>query len=225
MRNEILILPFVLEAALTISILTVGIEHTHHIACSYLHCLHIEYQILGLGSISTYVLNGTGSHLARNERQILGSVPSVCHTLSHNIVPRHARTIAYKHVVCRFSASVSHNHSLVAYDRMNHNAFIVAGEKQITTLAHDDKRHIRLGEYTSHLTSLVNGFKLKKATASSINAKRVVRQKAAIKYILHYIISFISFQCPPLRRNVSSVSRPLAMPRMTNIFWLLSEYF
>ena len=218
MRNEILVFPFVLESALTISILAVGIEQTHHIARSYLYRLHIEYQVLGFGTIRTYVLNGTGSHFARNEREVFGSVPSVCHALSHDIVPCHARAVAYEHVVGIPSASVSHYHSLVAYGRMNHNAFEVAGEKQVAALADDDERHVSMGEDARYLTSLVYCVKLKKATASSLNAERIVRQKAAIEYVLHYIISFISFQCLPLRRKVSSVSRPLAMPRMTNIF-------
>ena len=218
MRNEKLVLPLVLKPALTISILAVGIEQTHHIARSYLHRLHIEYQVLGFGSVSAYVLYGTGSHFARNEREVFGSVPSVCHTLSHDIVPRHARTVAYEHVVGSLGTGVGHHHRLVAYGRMNHNAFEVAGEKQVTALADDDERHGRLGEDGRHLTRLVYSVKLKKATASCLDAERIVRQKAAIEYVLHYIISFISFQCLPLRRKVSSVSRPLAMPRMTNIF-------
>ena len=101
---------------------------------------------------------------------------------------------------------------------MNHNAFEVACEKQVAALAHDDERHVSMGEDARHLTRLVYSVKLKKATASCLDAERIVRQKAAIEYVLHYIISFISFQCLPLRRKVSSVSRPLAMPRMTNIF-------
>ena len=216
--NEELVFPLVLESALTISILAVGIEQTHHIARSYLHRLHIEYQVLGFGSVSAYVLYGTGSHFARNEREVFGSVPSVGYALSHDIVPRHARTVAYEHVVGSLGTGVSHHHRLVAYGRMNHNAFEVAGEKQVTALADDDKRHVSMGEDARHLTRLVYSVKLKKATASCLDAERIVRQKAAIEYVLHYIISFISFQCLPLRRKVSSVSRPLAMPRMTNIF-------
>ena len=66
---------------------------------------------------------------------------------------------------------------------------------------------------------LFNGGELNKAMASCFDAEGVVSQEAMIKEVFHHHIkSFISFQCPPLRRNVSSVSRPLAMPRITKIF-------
>ena len=203
-----------LETAVAISITTFLVGELNDASCGYLNSLHLIYKVLRLHAIGSDVLHSTRTHFARDERQILRTIPSFLHAIRHNVVPSLART-ATKHNIavslfCGFAS---------LYGRMKHDAREVACEQKIAALAYDKERKTSFTHNASSSLRLFNVGELDKAMASCFDAEGVVSQEAMIKEVFHHHIkSFISFQCPPLRRNVSSVSRPLAMPRITKIF-------
>ena len=203
-----------LETAVTISITTFLVGEFNDASCGYLHSLHLIYKVLRLHAIGSDVLHSTRTYFSRDERQILRTIPPFLHAIRHNVVPSLAGT-ATKHNVavslfCGFAS---------LYGRMEHDAGKVAREQKIAALAYYEEREVGITHNTCSSLRLFNGGELNKAVAPCFDAESVVSQEAMIKEVFHHHIkSFISFQCPPLRRNVSSVSRPLAMPRITKIF-------
>ena len=87
-----LVLPVLLETALTIAILAFRIFYDTDISCSDFHSTDTTNQVLGLGTIGPDVLNGAGTHITRNQREVLCTIESHADTLSYDIVEHLAAT-------------------------------------------------------------------------------------------------------------------------------------
>ena len=67
MRDEVFVLPLVLETAVAIAILALLARKDTQAASTNLDGFDRRYQVLDLGTIGTDILYGTGTHLTRNE--------------------------------------------------------------------------------------------------------------------------------------------------------------
>ena len=211
MGDEIAVLPVVLEAAIAVSVLTVGIRESAESPRGYLHGFHLDDEVFHLHTVCTDILYGTGTHVARYQRQVLHAVETLLQTHRHSIVEDD-------------TAATNHSHALerTAFQgRMYHNTLEVTRQQQIAAATYDDKRGVRRCQHLCYLLRLFEGLIFQEAAAPGIDAKRIVCQKAIVAKVSHVII-FLSFHLPPIRLKVSSISRPLAMPRSTKTLVLPS---
>ena len=88
MRNEVFVLPLMLETAVTITILTLLAREDAQLASTYLYSLDRCYQILHLCTISTDILYGTGTYLTRNKREVFSTIESMAYAPGNDLVPR-----------------------------------------------------------------------------------------------------------------------------------------
>ena len=120
-------LQFILEYAVAVCIVAVSQTERNHATTINLYALYLIYIILYLCTVCANVLNSRSTRITRNERQVFESVPSLLHTVCHQVVPA-------------FAAAHPHHH-IIAYDvRLNahhrgvhHSAIIVAHKQQIAS--------------------------------------------------------------------------------------------
>ena len=244
MRHQILILPLMLKFTLAVAILTVGIIKHHYPARSYLNSFHLIYNILGFHSIGTNILNRTGTYFTRNNTQILSSMIAMLYGISHHII-KHLATATGKEDPIRVAQCIiplCSCQSLVVKNlnthnsRMEHCARIITGQQEIAATTQNEQWLICLCQQANNLSGFFYRSILQKSAAFSIDSECIVSQKAIITNIFHiwlnfyyllksYIFSLISSHFPPIFLKVREVSIPLAIPRITKIFWLLSVYF
>ena len=85
------------------------------------------------------------------------------------------------------------------------------------TLENDWLQMGLLPEHGGHLLSLVNSSEFKETTASCVDAERIVGFQTIIVNVSHQVVNLVNFQCPFVQRKVISISKPLAIPRITKI--------
>ena len=129
-RHNEAILPILLEAALPIAILALLALYRHTMAGCYLHRFHTLYQILCLNAIGTNVLDGTCTHLTRDEREVLGTIPATLHTECDEVVPCLTAAHAHQDIILFYSHEF---HTLNG--RMQHRAVKVGSQQQIAATA------------------------------------------------------------------------------------------
>ena len=168
--DEIAVLPLLLETALAIAVLAVAIGKTAQSAGLNLNGFDADYQVFNLGTIGSDILHGTGSHVARNERQVLGSVQPLLQAESHHVVPRHTATATHQLAI----------DLVVAHGRVYHDAREVARQQQIAAATYYNKRCRRRTQNFGHLLSLLLRLVFQEAVTTGLNAKGVVCQKAIV---------------------------------------------
>ena len=97
--DDISVLPILLEAALPISVTAVLVVEGHTLAGGNLYGFHTLDEVLRLNAIGTDVLHGTRTYLARNEREVLGSIPSAGNAVGHEVVPDNTATHTQQHAL------------------------------------------------------------------------------------------------------------------------------
>ena len=162
--NEILILPILLETTLTIAIFALGIFEDADMACSYLNSTDATNQILSLGTIGSYVLYRTGSHIAWNERKVLGTIESHLDTLCHHII-EHLTTATRQAIAFATNALAS---------GVNHNAFEIAGEEKIASSTYYNIRRRGVAQNGSHLKRFLLVSILQETGTLRLNTKGIV---------------------------------------------------
>ena len=200
-----------LEAALAVAVAAVGGTKQAQLARRDLHGLDLHNQVFRLHAVGTDVLDGTGSGLAGDERQVLGAEESGVKAGRHDVVPRLGAATVHLAAV-----------HLPALDgRMDDGAVEVLRQQQVAAAADDEVRTALAAQQACHFLGLGHGGILQEPAAPGLNAECIVGFQAIVADVFHcYVVSFTSFHCPPMRLNVSSSSMPLAMPRMTKIFVL-----
>ena len=196
-----------LEPTVTIAIPAILIAEDTASACRYLHSMNLTNEILGLYTIGTDILHSRSTHIARNQREVLQAVIACLDTECHDVVP-HLST-ATDHTAVRFKT--------IARDtRAHHDTLKVFRQQQITTATYYYIRCIRRTQDLSNLLRLLFVFKRQETTALGINTKCVMRLQTIVYFIYHVAI-FISSQRVPYFLKRSSISSPLATPRIRKI--------
>ena len=104
MRDEVFVLPLVLETAVAVPILAFLASEDAQATRTYLHGLDRHYKVLDLGTIGTDILDGTGTHHTRNERQVFSTIKPVANTPGNDLVPRFTTTTANMAIRLGFNA-------------------------------------------------------------------------------------------------------------------------
>ena len=176
-RDEEAVLPLMLEAAVAVTIATVRAPHSDQPTGFYLHRLHLLYEVLGLSAVGPDVLHGRRPHLARYEREVLGTMPSVLHAGGHHIVPHLARAAAQQHAV----AVVGGSGIDTMYGRAYHGAGEIGGEQQVAAPT-QDKHRLSLGINSGQgIDGLLGRIKLHIPPARGVDTEGVVRLEVIIQ--------------------------------------------
>ena len=184
MGDKILVAPLMLEFALAITILAISIVEDHQLTCGNLHCFHLIYNILRLDTIGTDVLYGTRPYLTRDNRQVLGTMITILHGKSHDIIEDLAAS-AFQEDGSRFLITQDLN----ALDgRMKHGSRVIAREQEVASSSQDEQRLILCCQRRNNLLGFLNRGILQEAMASCLYAKCIVRQEAVVLNIFHRII-------------------------------------
>ena len=88
-----------LEAALPISVAAVLVVEGHTLTGGNLYGFHTLDKVFRFNAIGADVLHSTRTHLARNEREVLGSIPSAGNAVGHKVVPNNTATHTQQHAV------------------------------------------------------------------------------------------------------------------------------
>ena len=129
-RDEETVLPFMLETAVTIAIATIVNGDGAQLASSNLNGIDGMNQVFDLNSIGTDILNGRGSHVARNKRQVLSAIKAIAQTDIYDVVPY--LTTAAGHPIALNIPPLD--------GRVDDNAVVVLGKQQVAATTNDDKR-------------------------------------------------------------------------------------
>ena len=104
MGDEVFVLPLVLETAVAVAILALLASEDAQATGTYLDGLDSLYQVLDLGTIGTDILDGTGTHLTRNERQVFSTKELMTNAPGNELVPRFTTTTANMAIRLGFNA-------------------------------------------------------------------------------------------------------------------------
>src|SRR5574344_2038299 len=105
---------------------------------------------------------------------------------------------------------------------------IIGGKQDVTA---STKNNIfldfSLSNAVTDISQILFCTEFKKLTAIHINTKSIMIQKTIIALLFHlsYVSNFTRSHLSRTFLNVNSIYKPLAMPRLTNMFLLLSLYF
>ena len=156
-----------LEETASVSVLTVIVrEHTFSTR-GHLYRFDALNTITCLDTISPYVLHGTRSDLAGNERKVFQTVIPVFDAISDKVVPRFAASDTQKKRFTRFGQDFL-PHDLA----VQHNAVIILYKEQVT--AGTDVQPRGISERCDNLFELCHRSILNKLSARGINAKSIV---------------------------------------------------
>ena len=164
-----------LEAALAIPILAVSSKDFDHVARGYLYSLDAHDDVLGLGSVGSDVLHGRGSHLAGDERQVFGAVPSVVYGIGHHIVEGGSCPALYIYGLA-IGVFGYHLHIKPRFGS-NDRGGIVGSEQQIATLADNQQWIVGSGELAADGLGLIYAGIFEVATTARIDTTGSVRQE------------------------------------------------
>ena len=121
MSHQKTILPVVLETAVAITILAVGIAESAQLSRRNLNGFDLNNQVFCLHTIGSDVLHSTGSDIARNQRQVLGTIESLLNSQCHYPVPLHTTAAGHPATI-----------DIDAHQcGVNHNALEVASQQQV----------------------------------------------------------------------------------------------
>ena len=154
------------ETAVAIAILAIGIRKRAHLTRGNLHSLDAHNEVFRLDAIGTDILDGRGTHIAGNQRQVLHAVEPGIKTQRHHLVPHDAA--ATRHLAA-FHLAAHHG-------RVNHNTLEVARQQQIAAAADNQERLSGITKYRGHLLRLGVVSIFQKPAALGVNAKRVMPQ-------------------------------------------------
>src|SRR5574344_1748865 len=141
-QNDETILAAVLEAALAISILTLGIGYLHHFSIVEVKRMERGDEVLCLHTVGTYILNSRSAHFSWDETEIFHAIISMADTPSYHIIDGLTRTTFDEDIIAFFM------HFLPHYARAKHYSVIITYRKEITATAYNKQLAI--------LTSLGN---------------------------------------------------------------------
>ena len=153
-------------------------------ARSYLNSTDATNQILSLGTIGSYVLYRTGSHIAWNKRKVLGTIESHLDTLCHHII-EHLTTATRQAIAFATNALAS---------GVNHNAFEIAGEEKIASSTYYNIRRRGVAQNRCYLKSFLLVGILQETGTLRLNTKGIVWQQTIVLTILHDVIGLLGGQ-------------------------------
>jgi len=116
----------ILEDALPIGILTLGIAKGAPLPGREFDGLHLSDDVLDFCPVGTDVLNGRGPDFSRNEGEVFGSTKAATDGVGDEIIPHFTSTDTQQEVVGGFGNGLDATDS-----GMEDDAGIVAGEKQV----------------------------------------------------------------------------------------------
>ena len=87
-RYQKAIFPFLLETALAITILTIMMVNDAKASRSNFYSMYLTDKVLSLSTIGPNILNSTGAHVARNQREVFCAIESHAKALVHHIIER-----------------------------------------------------------------------------------------------------------------------------------------
>ena len=182
-RYQEAVLPVFLESALPITVFEFLITPDMGLARSNLDHPHTQYQVLGLNTISTDILNGRSADITRDQREVFHTIVTSLNTGGYHIVPRLTTTTSHPYTTKVIFLK------LIALDTRTHdNTIKIFCQQQITATTYYNKGHLRLPQDLSHIQSFKVVFKLQITTTLDINTKCVMRLQTIIPKILHLFI-------------------------------------
>ena len=161
MSNQILVLPFMLEPALSIAILAVLIIENHQLSGSNLNSFHLIYNILCLHTVGTDVLDSARSHFARDDTEVLCTMIAMFYCVCHHVIKHLTATAVQENKVGIFQIlTLSSSQGFIiqhldALDgRMNHRTLVIACKQEVTATTQNEQRLIGSSKPSHNLLRL-----------------------------------------------------------------------
>ena len=164
-RDEVTVAPVLLEAALAIAVFTLSVAEYVQATSRYLDHTDVQDMVFGLDPVGSDILDGTGSHVAGNEREVLQPVVACLNAGSNNVVE--AGTTATAHPV-----AILEGHTLQG--RVYYDAVEISGQQQVAATTYNNIGHVRLAQHPRYLLCFLNGLVFQETTTLGINTKCVM---------------------------------------------------
>ena len=162
-----------LKAALAVAVLAVGIAEADLASRANLYSLNRDDEIFHLSSVGTDVLHGACSHLARNDREVLCSMPARFYGQCHDVVPGLARADAYQSSFFDRSAGEAGD------GRVDHGAMVIACELKDAAPT-ENQIFLARPQTAGYLFGLLFGGVFYKFVAVGLDAERVVVEEVVM---------------------------------------------
>ena len=164
LRDEVAVAPLVLEAAVAVAIAALSVLEATQLARGNLHGPHPFNQVLGLSPIGPNILHGCRPHVARNERQVLGTIETVGDGSFDHPVPLHATATEQAGAVNASADGV----------RPDDDAGEIARQQQVAAAADDEERLGAVSQDGRYPDGLFRVLVAQVAATAGVDAKSVV---------------------------------------------------
>ena len=142
-------LPFPLETAVTIAIVTLLARKNVFLAGTDLDGLYLIYQVFHLSPVCSNILHGRCSHFAGNQREVFSTIPTVTDSILHPIIKHHTSSNPHLDGLGSVADKLD-----ITKGHMQHGSGIIIGEQQIAATSHDKQWQIIVAEPANQLGQL-----------------------------------------------------------------------